>query len=378
MSPAMKNEYVRAIRERYKKSSKKGKTKILDEFCEVSGLHRKSAIRRLTKATRYPRKKAGPKATYGAEELVVIKTIWLHAEQICSKRLKPALPLWLPYYEQKHGELEETVRAKVLKLSPATIDRMLAPIRARLKPKGWCGTKPGSLLRNQIPISTNHWDVTSPGFLEVDTVAHGGETSKGDYIWSITFTDIDSGWTENRATFNKGSAGIIVQIKDVEANLAFPMLGFDCDNGSEFINQHLLRYFSNHKTPVSFTRSRPYRKNDNAHVEQKNYTHVRQLLGYDRLSNPALVPIINSLYKEEWSQLQNFFCPSFKLLRKERFKSKTRKVYETPKTPYVRLLESSALSEASKDELRERFESLDPFKLKKGVEKKLKKILNTR
>jgi hypothetical protein len=376
MGPEAKREYVKAIRGRYRKAEKKRKTVILDEFCEVCGYQRKYAIRLLNRRARAPRKKPGPKPQYGPDVRLIVKRIWLAAEQICSKRLKPALALWLPYYEQEYEPLSDELREKVLRLSPATIDRLLAPVRVKAKPKGLCGTRPGTLLRNQIPIRTSNWDITRPGFLEADTVAHCGNSMAGDFIWTLTFTDIFSGWTENRAIWNRGAHGVIAQVKDVEAHLAFPLLGFDCDNGSEFLNHHLLRYLTERKRPVAFTRGRPYRSNDNAHVEQKQWTHVRQLLGYDRFSNSDLIEPINDLYTREWSLFQNFFCPTLKLESKVRINSKYRRKYEEPKTPCQRLLESPHVSPEAKELLRRTLAPLNPFRLKRGIERRLKIIFN--
>jgi hypothetical protein len=229
--------------------------------------------------------------------LAPLKVIWLACEQMCSKRLKVAVALWLPFYEQEYGALAEPVRQKLLRMSAATIDRLLKPERARYPGKGLCGTRPGGLLKHQIPIRTDNDDVDRPGYLEADTVAHCGNSLAGDFVWSVTFTDIYSQWTENRAVWNKGAQGVLQQVKEVEAGLAFELLGFDVDNGSEFLAFHLWRYLLDRPQPVPLTRSRPYRKNDQAHVEQKNWTHVRQLLGYQRLEQPELVPLINDLYR---------------------------------------------------------------------------------
>ena len=229
-------------------------------------------------------------------------------------------------------------------------------------------------LRNQIPIRTHNWDISQPGFMEADTVAHCGNSLAGDFIWSLTLTDIHTGWTECRATWNNGATGVIQQIKNIEASLAFELKGFDCDNGSEFLNHHLVRYFSNHKPKVKFTRSRPYKKNDNAHVEQKNWSYVRQLLGYDRLDNPKLVELINRLYANQWSLYQNHFCPTLKLLEKKRINSKYYKKYETPQTPYQRLMLSSHISDDNKKALNNLHQTLDPFVLKRQIDRQLKAI----
>jgi hypothetical protein len=370
-----KREYLLAIWERYQRVGRRFKSKILDEFCAVCGYTRKYAIGLLSRKPRRRQCKPGPRRRYDGQVLEPLKVIWLAAEQMCSKRLKAALPLWLPFYEQEHGPLVEPVRKKLLQISAASIDRLLKKERARYRGKGLCGTRPGGLLKHQIPIRTDNDDVDRPGFLEADTVAHCGNSLAGDFIWSITFTDIFCQWTENRATWNKGAEGVLGQVKDVEANLPFELLGFDVDNGSEFLCFHLWRYLLDRPRPVPLTRSRPYRKNDQAHVEQKNWTHVRQLLGYQRLEQPELVPLINELYRT-WGLLHNFFCPNLKLLSKTRKGAKTIRKYSPPQTPYQRLLESKHLSQEQKQKLQNRFQQLNPLQLKREIEQKLKLVLN--
>jgi hypothetical protein len=373
-----RREYLDAIRLRYLRSSKKGKSVILDEFCMICGYNRKYAIRMLRKKkTSSPKKRTGPRPTYSDELfLKALKRIWFATDQMCSKKLKAAIPLWLPFYELEYEPLSLEVQSKLLSISSATIDRLLKSVRA-LHKKGRCGTKPGTLLKNQIPIKTHNWDVTKPGFFEADTVAHCGNSMAGDFVHSLTFTDIFSGWTENRAVWGKGSQGVLREIRDIEMTIAFPILGFDCDNGSEFLNHHLVRYFTDRpKAPVLFTRSRPYRKNDNAYVEQKNWTHVRQLLGYDRFENKDLIPVINDLYKNEWSLFNNYFCPTLKLKEKQKLNSKYIKTYETPQTPYQRLAVSNDVTDLAKAKLEILYKSLNPFTLKRKIETKLKTIFH--
>ena len=372
-----RQDYLDAIRSRYRNSSRKDKTVILDEFCAICGYNRKYAIRLLRKKKKdaSPKRKPGPRSVYHDERLIIaLKRIWFASDQMCSKKLKSAIPLWLPFYEQEFETLTPVIRDKLLTASPATIDRLLKPVRAFHK-KGRCGTRPGTLLKNQIPIKTHNWDVTRPGFFEADTVAHCGNSMAGDFVHSLTFTDIFSGWTENRAVWGRGSQGVLREIKDIEAMITFPILGFDCDNGSEFLNHHLVRYFTDRpKAPVLFTRSRPYRKNDNAFVEQKNWTHVRQLLGYDRFDNKEIVPLINDLYKNEWSLFTNFFCPTLKLKEKVKVNSKYIKKYEPAQTPYQRLAASGDITEEAKEKLKTVYNSLNPFTLKRKIENKLKTI----
>lgn len=372
--------YIKQLKKRYQKAKKLEKVTILDEFCETSGYHRKHAIRLLNE-TVYRKKKikrAGRKPTY-KDEVVLgpLKKIWLQSNQLCGRRLKVALPLWLPHYEQAYGRLNEGTIDLLLSMSSATIDRHLSPLRAKYG-MSYGGTKPGSLLKTHIPIKTNQWNESTPGFVEADTVAHCGSSMSGNFIWSLTLTDIYSGWTELRAVWNKGSAEVVEKIQDIEHSLPFALKGFDCDNGSEFLNHHLLRYFASKENPqvhrIQFTRSRPYKKDDNAHVEQKNWTHVRQLLGYYRLDDPKLVGLINELYKNEVSLFNNFFLPNFKLLEKTRIKSKIIKKHGVPKTPYQRLLESDAVLSSEKERLTLLYQTLNPFLLKKTIENKLRII----
>jgi hypothetical protein len=377
-----KRDYLEAIRSRYQRAGKRAKTIILDEFCANCGYNRKYAIRLLKKRRKRPPVskscRPGPKTVYQYANLVeALKRIWFSSDQMCSKKLKAAIPLWLPFYDKEFKPLDETTKEKLLHISSATIDRLLKPYRALYK-KGRCTTRPGTLLKNQIPIKTDHWDVTQPGYFEADTVAHCGNSMAGDFVYSLTFTDILSGWTENRAVWGRGSQGVLKRIKDIEAGLVFPILGFDCDNGSEFLNHHLVRYFTDRpKLPVLFSRSRPYRKNDNAFVEQKNWTHVRQLLGYDRFDKPELVGLINDLYKNEWSLFNNYFCPTLKLKEKLKINSRYLKTYEPPQTPCQRLLDSKHITPDTKKHLLEIYNSLNPFTLKRKIEEKLKVIFAT-
>jgi len=217
--------------------------------------------------------------------------------------------------------------------------------------------------------------VTRPGYLEADSVAHCGSSLAGDFIWSLTYTDIASQWTEGRAVWNKGAAGVLAATRTVETALPFVLLGFDCDNGSEFLNHHLLGYLHERKRPVAFTRSRPYHKDDNAHVEQKNWMWPRQLLGYGRLETAAWVEPLNALYQAAWGPLMNFFLPGLKLERKWRERSAWKKRDEPARTAYQRLMSVGVLGRRARRELRERYESLDPFVLKREVERRLKPIL---
>jgi len=365
------------LRSKYQLASPKKKTQILDEVCDLTGIHRKSLIRILNKNPKRKKKRRGLKPRYQYDKIIpILKKIWLTSDQICSKKLCVAIREWLPYYEIENGVLPEFVRLQLLSVSPSTIDRLLKKTRIKVKNNRMGGTKPGSILKNQIPIKMHHWDDNEPGFLEADSVAHCGNSMQGNFVWSLTFTDIHTTWTENRAMWNKGSAGVINNIKEMEATLPFKIKGFDCDNGAEFLNYHLINYFSDRpkELMVQFTRSRPYHKNDNAHVEQKNWTHVRQLLGYDRFDNPILVELLNELYIDIWCVYQNHFIPTMKCIKKEKINSKYYKKFDTPKTPYERILECKHISEETKSKLRAKHKKLNPFELKRQIEKKLRNI----
>ncbi len=368
--------YLRHLKTRYFRSNRKNKTQILNEFCGTSGIHRKHAIRLLTKTSPlFRNKRTGRPRSYNPKTLQEpLKAIWLATDQMCGKRLKAAMPLWLPYYEQVNV-LDHVIRHQLLTMSDRTIDRFLRPIKIHY-PKRIGGTRPGSLLKKHIPIKTNQWNETIPGFVEADTVAHCGTSLLGSFVWSITLTDIFSGWTENAAVWNKGAHGVLTQIQGMEKRLPFTILGFDCDNGSEFLNHHLLKYFQNRKSPIQFSRSRPYHKGDNAHVEQKNWTHVRQLFGYFRFENPELVILMNDLYQNELSLLHNYFYPVMKLQDKIRIQSKIKKQYDKPQTPYQRLLASEHINELQKLKLKQIFESLNPFELQRAIQLKLKHIFS--
>lgn len=376
MSRQIKEDLLPRLKARYAKRGREGRSRMLDELCLDYHYERKYAIKLLRGTLGLPsgRKKPGPEPKYATIEPIV-RTIWLASEQPCGKRLAPALKLWLPYYERHHERLNSRQRQLIKSVSAATLDRLLAAARAAHPLRGLSGTKPGSLLRTEIPIRTDNWDITQPGFLEADTVAHCGGSLAGDFIWSTIFTDICSAWTEGRAVWNKGAAGVVAAVESVEAELPFELLGFDSDNGSEFLNHHLRDHFALRKKPVGFTRSRPYHKDDNAHVEQKNWMWPRQLLGYGRLECPTLVEPINELYRQAWGPLMNFFLPGLKLAEKWRERSHWRKRYEPAQTAYQRLMQSLKLPRRMRGQLRDRFESLDPFALKQDVEKRLKKIL---
>src|SRR5271169_1984164 len=376
MSRELKKEWLPKFQARYGRRNREGKSRMLDELCEDYEYDRKYAIKLLSGGlpTAAGKVRPGPERRYG-EIQPVVQYIWLQAEQPCGKRLVPILRQWLPFYERRFGRLRPSQRQLVGQVSAATLDRMLEPARAEQAGRGRCGTKPGSLLRSEIPIRTGTWDLSRPGYLEADSVAQCGASLAGNFIWSLTYTDILSGWTEGGAVWNKGAAGVLAATREVEERLPFALLGFDSDNGGEFLNHHLWSYMRQRQAAGEFTRSRPYHSDDNAHVEQKNWTWARQLLGYGRLEDPGLVAPISALYREVWAPWQNFFLPCLKLEKKWREGSHWRKRYEPPKTAYHRLCAPGMLSLKARRGLRDRYQSLDPFALKEELETRLKQIL---
>lgn len=380
MSPGARMEYTEAIVLRYRKSSKGQKNTILDEFCSATGYNRKYAITLLNSFKRFTKpkpNKRGRPSRYNTPVIIeVLHRIWLAAHLPCSKHLKAILPDWLGLYHQEYGPIPPASVVRLLKISAATIDRILRPVKAHYTPHGRCTTKPGTLLKTHILVKTNQWDEKRPGFLEADTVALCGQLLHGNFVYIIDYTDIATAWSEQRAVWGKGESGVLEQTKDVESFLPFPLLGFDSDNGSEFLNWPLLRYFTDRVRPVQFTRSRPYQKNDNAHVEQKNWTKVRQWLGYARFDNPAVVPLLNGLFRNEWRLYHNFFIPSVKLIEKKQVAAKIIKRYDAPKPPYQRIRESKYISAVVKRDLKEQYVSLNPFALRKAIDVKLKKIFS--
>lgn len=378
MSQKVRMDMLPRLRQRYANRGREGKSRMIDELCEQFGYSRKHAIKLLNAKAGWGGQtglRRGRPPKYEAATVEVLQRIWRAAEQPCGKRLVALLKPWLPHYENEFGKLSSKIRKQVREISAAQVDRVLAPGKAKAGARGRWGTKPGSLLKTQIPIRTNNWDIERPGYLEADTVAHCGGSLEGDFVWSVTYTDIHSGWTANRAVWNKGAHGIVTATQDVEDRLPFAILGFDCDNGSEFLNHHLVNYFTDRKKKVGFTRSRPYQKNDNGHVEQKNWTHVRQLLGYQRLADPEQLEAINEIYRDYWEPLHNYFLPSAKLSDKHREGAKYRRQHDTPKTPCDRLLKSPGVSAQAKKELRAKRASYNPFELGRELESRLKAIL---
>jgi len=363
-------EYLRRIYDRYAQASRAAKGDILDEFCKVAGYHRKYALRLLNGP--YPR--ARPKRrqrcpTYPSSLMVPLEAIWAAAGYPWSVRLKALLPGWLPWARRRLS-LTPALERQLLAISPRQIDRRLKASRTQLKKRLYGRTKPGTLLKHHIPIKTDHWTVTAPGFAEIDLVSHSGDCAEGEFIHSLNLTDIHTTWVETRAVLGKGQTGIRRALDELRTALPFPLKGIDSDNGSEFINFQLYEYCQQHR--IQFTRGRPYKKDDNAHIEQKNWTHVRKLLGYVRYDSPGALDAINALYQKDLRLFQNLFLPSVKLARKERIGSRLHRHYDRPQTPFERVLACPEADSAKVARLKLLRDRLNPFQLSESIDQQLK------
>ena len=367
------NEYLKAIRERYLEASKEEKGKILDEFTKVTGLHRKAAIRLLNRVLRHsnPRRR-GRKREYDAGVIISLKAIWEASDRLCSKRLKPFMSELIVKL-CSHGELKinADTRRQLSRMSPATIDRLLRPYRKTGGRRGFT-TRPGNMLKKMIPIRTfTDWQENKPGFEEIDLVAHCGESTDGFYVNTLCAVDVWSGWTECLPVWGKWQEKVRQAVHHMRQRLPFPLLGIDSDNGGEFINMVLYKYCRDEE--ITLTRSRPYKKNDSCHVEQKNGNVVRRIVGYDRYSTKAAYECLDRLYYLVRLQF-NFFQPTMKLVSKTRHGAKVHKVYETAQTPYQRLLRAGMLTDAKKAELAATYHGLNPVALLKQINDNLEQL----
>ncbi len=372
--------FLARLSKRYTKARKKDQTAILDEFVATTGYHRKHAIALLT-GKRHWRDPAQPihrqrRLTYTTEDQAAV--LWLIAlfDDIGSKRLRVAMNTELPTLRRKrHLRVSRTCYQHLLRVSPSTMDRWRrAARRPGRRLRG--GTKPGTLLKQQIPVRTfADWDDKRPGFGEIDLVQHDGGTNKGDFACTLTLTDVTTGWTELAATPNKAQVHVFAALKTERARLPFPLLGIDSDNGSEFINNELQRYCE--KEELTFTRGRAGRKNDNAFVEEKNWSAVRRLVGYGRYDTPKQVAQLNALYRV-YRLYFNHFLPLTKLLTTEHHGSHVKKIYDGPKTPYQRVLDSPDVSKQAKAKLRQEHAKLDVVKLKRQLDHLLAELKPTR
>jgi len=371
MSQRSKREMIEAIHPRYLKANKAGKEQILNEFIATTGYHRKYAIRVLRHGPK-PKglKKPGRRKIYQGEVVNALEQIWEIYGRICSKRLHPFLPEGVQVLERCHELcLSPEIKQLLLSMSRATIDRCLRKARFTHPRHGLSTTKPGSLLKKAIPIRTfTPWEDEHPGFLEIDLVAHCGLSTEGTYLNTLTATDLATGWTECLALPNKTQFAVSQAISELRQNLPFPLLGLDSDNGSEFINDTLYRYCL--AELITFTRSRPYQKNDQAHVEQKNWSVVRHTVGYDRLETPEELALLSSIYSDLRLYI-NFFQPVLKLISKHRIDGKIIRAYDQAKTPFRRVLALDSLPLEIKARLTDQYLHLNPAALRTCIDSKV-------
>jgi len=375
MSKLSREEVLKKLRRRYERAGTEHKAKLLDQAQELLGYHRKSAIR----ALRAPEVVSGPVIVSGRPvsyepELLVpwLREIWQATDYACGRRLVAMLPEWIPAYEQHERRMPTEVREKLLSASGRTLARLLEPLRGQ--GRGRSLTRPGTLLRQQIPIRGSFWEEGKAGWLEVDTVALCGGSVAGQFVWMLDAVDYATTWVELRALWGRGQVGTLAALQDMEASLPFPLLGLDSDNGGEFLNHHVLQWLQKRPQPVFMTRSRPFKKDDNAHVEQKNWTHVRQCFGYERHDKAELVEPMNELLKGAYGQLLNYFHASLKLDHKEHKGGKVQRIYGAAQTPLARVLASAQVSQATKARLLQQKAGLNPFALKQAVTRSMKAI----
>lgn len=368
LSMAERRAVTKQMAARYSKASKSLKGQILDELCALTSWTRRHARRELAKALKdVPARPRNQRArTYGQDVLKPLRFVWAALGGPAGKRLAPFMGEAVDALE-RHGELEvsEDVRTKLLKVSAATIDRMLEPERRRLRIKGRQGTKPGSILKRQIPIRTfADWDEKRPGFCEVDLVAHDGGSPSGEYCQTLDLVCVATGWTEMRAIQTKSQRWVLEALIEVRESLPFPLLGLDSDNGGEFINVELFKFCN--KEGITFTRSRPYRKNDNCFVEQKNWPVIRQQVGYMRFDTAEELEVLRKMYVQLRLYV-NFFQPQMKMISKTRNGAKVSKKFDLARTPYQRVLASRDVSDQAKEALSEIFKGLNPARLKRDL-----------
>ena len=379
MSQATREQVLGKLRRRYASAGLEHKKKLLQQAQDLLGYHRKSAIRalRAEPVVRGPVIIAGRPVMYEPGLLLpFLRPIWQATDYACGQRLVAMLPEWLPAYEAHERKAPAEVREKLLAASGRTLDRLLAPLR--LRGSGRSLTRPGTLLRQQIPIRGNVWEEGKAGWLEVATVAVCGGSVAGEFVWMVDEVDHATTWVELRAMWGRGEAGTLAALQDLEACLPFELLGLDSDNGGEFLNYHVLNWLQKRPRPVFMTRSRPYKKDDNAHVEQKNWTHIRQSFGYERHDNPEVVEPINTLARGAYGQLHNYFHASLKLEDKEHKEGRVRRIYGAAQTPLARVLASAEVTAETKQRLRRDKAGLNPFALKLAVDRSLKEIATLR
>jgi len=376
MGMMARKEYLLVLRKKYYQArTRKEKTQILDEYCTNTGQARKYVIRRIQqRADLRMRKRKPRREIYDGEVTAALAKVWEIFDYPCGQRLKPVLDTEVKRLREM-GELKitEEIASKLKSIGSATIDRKLRKQREIFHLQRARGVpKPGSLLKSKIAIRLTEWDTQEVGNIEMDTVAHCGSSTLGEFIYSLSTTEIASGWWEGEATMGKSQQATFWAFKGIRARTPFQWLGIDTDNGTEFMSEILYKYCN--REHLGFTRSRPSRKNDNAYIEQKNWTHVRKVLGYLRYDSIPELKLINELYRQELRLYKNFFQPVMKLLSKERVGGRVKRKYDIPQTPYQRLLESGQISQESQDTLKSVYQSLNPAELKRQIEAKLEKL----
>lgn len=374
MGPAAKREYMKAIYDRYHRARKKAKKAILDEFEKVYKCHRKSAIRLLNgppPTEEPPRREGGGNTVYGDRIISILENFWGAAGCLWSRRLQAAMPLWLPSIRKRFSTTPEEER-QLLSMSPSTMDRRLKDKKDQARKRLYGTTKPGKWLRSQIPVVIEHWDVRKPGYTALDLVSHSGPCSAGLFGQTVNQTDIFSCWVSRRAILGKFEELVSAAMDDMQAELPFQVLGAHVDNGSEFINAHLVRHCQDRR--IQLTRGRPRKKNDNAHVEQKNGTHVRQPMGYLRYDTQVVVDAMNALYRDGLDPFQNLFQPSVKLVKTIRRGSRLQRFFDKPTTPLDRLIRSKRGIRERVRVLKKLRDGIDPFELSRVIDAKLERI----
>jgi hypothetical protein len=365
-------QYATEMRTRYRSAGRAERGRLLDEFTAVTGYHRKYVIALLGRKPTPRVRPGGRPSRFGDGVTQALIALWRAADYPWSRRLAALIPLWMPS-ARVHLQLPEEVVQLLLGMSARSIDRVLRPHRTALRRRLYGRTKPGTLFKHQVPIRSERWETTEVGWCETDTVAHCGESLDGEFAWSVNLTDVASTWTETRAVLGKGQRFVVEALEEMRSCLPFSLRGLDSDSGSEFINAHCIDWCK--KKKLQFTRSRPYHKNDNAHVEQKNWTHVRKIFGWKRIDNPQAIEDMNALYRTELRLLMNYFQPSVKLVERVRIGSRVHRKYDQAKTPFDRLVGLGVLAPEDVTRMREQRDRLDPFALSATIEAKVRAIL---
>jgi len=377
MARRSKYEYLRVMWQRYQRANRVTRSALLDEVTRMCGYHRKYAIGLLSRAAppRPPvRRVARRRPTYSEEVIRLVAQIWAASGYLCGQRLKAALPHWLPWLRRR-VRLTPTLEQQLQRISARQLDRRLRERKQRITRRLYGTTRPGSLLKHLIPIKTDQWDVTTPGYVEIDLVSHSGASAAGEFLHTLDCVDIQTTWVERQAVLGKSRHGVVQAMTAIEEQLPFPLRGVDSDHGSEFINDHLLAWCQARPAgqQVQFTRSRPYKKDDNAHVEQKNWTHVRKLVGWERYDTPEALAALTALYTD-LRLFQNLFQPSMKLVRKVRVGSRLIRRYDRPQTPFERVKVCAEADPAKVAALQRVLETTDPFALSQRIDRHLERL----